>query len=91
MNPTTETYTGNKLIKTNMITSKFYNLIYHVNICRYVLQGDTSNSIFKFKGASDIEIEGENCVDLEARLNRIKLISLLLPQPSKHVLVFKTS
>ena len=91
MNPTTETYTGNKLIKTNMITSKFYNLIYHVNICRYVLQGDTSKSIFKFKGASDIEIEGENCVDLEARLNRIKLISLLLPQPSKHLLVFKTS
>ena len=79
MNPTTETYTGNKLIKTNMVTSKFYNLIYHVNICRYVLQGDTSKSIFKFKGASDIEIEGENCVDLEARLNRIRLIFLFLP------------
>ena len=62
-----------------MVTSKFYNLIYHVNTCRYVLQEDTSKSIFKFKGTSDIEVEGENCVDLEARLNRIRLIFLFLP------------
>ena len=82
MNPTTETYTGNKLIKTNMITSKFYNLIYHVNICRYVLQGDTSKSIFKFKGASDIEIEGENCVDLEARLIGLSLYLCFCHSPA---------
>ena len=79
MNPKTETYTGNKLIKTNMVTSKFYNLIYHVNTCRYVLQEDTSKSIFKFKGTPDIEAERENCVDLEGRLNRIRLISMFLP------------
>ena len=62
-----------------MVTSKFYNLIYHVNTCRYVLREDTSKSIFKFKGTPDIEVEGENCVDLEARLNGIRLISLFLP------------
>ena len=62
-----------------MVTSKFYNLIYHVNTCRYVLQEDTSKSIFKFKGTPDIEVEGENCVDLKARLNRIRLIFLFLP------------
>ena len=62
-----------------MVTSKFYNLIYHVNTCRYVLQEDTSKSIYKFKGTPDIEAERENCVNLEGRLNRIRLISMFLP------------